>query len=136
MCDMGPPPCLRLDIANGSVLTQCQRRHRRQESASFLRHVEASVPAKLEVHLICDNYTTHKHPRVRTWLARRPRFHLHFTPTYSAWLNQVERWCALITHQAIRRGSVRFGQRPQAPDHHLGRPLQAASQAIHVDRYR
>jgi len=94
-----------LDIAHGSVLTQCKQRHRHQEFLSFLRHIEASVPAELDVHLICDNYATHKHPRVRTWLARRPRFHVHFTPTYSSWLNQVERWFALITNQAIRRGS-------------------------------
>jgi putative transposase len=94
-----------LDIANGSVFTQCKPHHRHQEFLSFLRHIEASVPPQLDVHLICDNYATHKHPRVRSWLARRPRFHLHFTPTYSSWLNQVERWFALITNQAIRRGS-------------------------------
>ena len=94
-----------LDIANGSVFTQCKPHHRHQEFLSFLRHIEASVPPRLDVHLICDNYATHKHPRVRSWLARRPRFHLHFTPTYSSWLNQVERWFALITNQAIRRGS-------------------------------
>ncbi len=63
------------------------------------------MPNHLDVHLICDNYGTHKHARVKAWLARRPRFHLHFTPTYSSWLNQVERWFALITTQAIRRGS-------------------------------
>jgi transposase len=96
-----------LDIANGSVLTQCKANHRHQEFLSFLRHIEANVPAALQVHLVCDNYATHKHARVRTWLARRPRFHLHFTPTYSSWLNQVERWFALITQQSIRRGSFR-----------------------------
>lgn len=94
-----------LDIANGTVLTQCKARHRHQEFLAFLRHIEANVPAQLDVHLICDNYSTHKHARVRAWLARRPRFHLHHTPTYSSWLNQVERWFALITNQAIRRGS-------------------------------
>ena len=94
-----------LDIANGAVLTQCKAKHRHQEFLSFLRHIEANVPQDLDVHLICDNYATHKHPRVRAWLARRPRFHVHFTPTYSSWLNQVERWFALITNQAIRRGS-------------------------------
>jgi len=94
-----------LDVANGSVLTQCKARHRHQEFLSFLRHIEANVPEQLDVHLICDNYSTHKHAKVRAWLARRPRFHLHFTPTYSSWLNQVERWFALITNQAIRRGS-------------------------------
>jgi transposase len=94
-----------LDIANGSVLTQCKPRHRHQEFLGFLRHIESNVPAQLDVHLICDNYGTHKHAKVKAWLALRPRFHLHFTPTYSSWLNQVERWFALITNQAIRRGS-------------------------------
>lgn len=94
-----------LDIANGSVLTQCKPQHRHQEYLSFLRHIEANVPTELDVHIICDNYATHKHPRVRAWLARRPQFHIHFTPTYSSWLNQVERWFALITNQSIRRGS-------------------------------
>ncbi len=94
-----------LDIANGSVITQCKPKHRHQEFLAFLRHIESEVPADLDVHLICDNYGTHKHAKVKAWLARRPRFHLHFTPTYSSWLNQVERWFALITNQAIRRGS-------------------------------
>jgi putative transposase len=94
-----------LDVANGSVLTQCKAHHRHQEFLSFLRHIEANVPQHLDVHLICDNYGTHKHAKVRAWLARRSRFHLHHTPTYSSWLNQVERWFALITQQAIRRGS-------------------------------
>jgi transposase len=94
-----------LDVANGSILSQCKPRHRHQEFLSFLRHIEANVPDHLDVHLICDNYGTHKHAKVRVWLARRPRFHLHFTPTYSSWLNQVERWFALISNQAIRRGS-------------------------------
>jgi putative transposase len=94
-----------LDVANGSVLTQCKPRHRHQEFLAFLRHIETNVPDRLDVHLICDNYGTHKHAKIKSWLARRPRFHLHFTPTYSSWLNQVERWFALITNQAIRRGS-------------------------------
>jgi len=94
-----------LDVANGSVITQCKPRHRHQEFLSFLRYIEASVPAGLNVHLIADNYGTHKHAKVRAWLARRPRFHLHHTPTYASWLNQVERWFGLITQQAIRRGS-------------------------------
>ena len=94
-----------LDVANGTVLTQCKQRHRHQEFLSFLRHIDAAVPAKLDLHLIVDNYATHKHPKVRAWLARHPRFHLHYTPTYSSWLNQVERWFGLITQRAIRRGS-------------------------------
>ncbi len=94
-----------LDVANGTVITQCKPRHRRQEFLAFLRHIERNVPEQLDVHLIVDNHATHKHPRVRAWLARRQRFHLHFTPTYSSWLNQVERWFGIITQRAIRRGS-------------------------------
>jgi putative transposase len=96
-----------LDIASGSVLTECRPRHRHQEFLGFLKRIDEAVPADLDVHLILDNYATHKHARVRAWLAARPRFHLHFTPTYSSWLNQVERWFGLITQQAIRRGSFK-----------------------------
>lgn len=96
-----------LDIANGEVLTQCKKRHRHQEFLSFLRHVDANVPKHLDVHLIIDNYATHKHAKVRAWLAKRPRYHVHFTPTYASWLNQVERWFGLITQQAIRRSSFK-----------------------------
>ena len=94
-----------LDIANGQVLTQCRPRHRHQEFLQFLRHIDANVPADLEVHLVMDNYGTHKHEKVRLWLAQHPRYHVHFVPTYSSWLNQVETWLSLITTKAIRRGS-------------------------------
>jgi len=94
-----------LDIATGAVFTECKSRHRHQEFLSFLRHLDECVPQELDVHLIVDNYATHKHPRVRAWLARRPHYHVHYTPTYSSWLNQVERWFGLITQRAIRRGS-------------------------------
>ena len=96
-----------LDIANGTVLGQCKTRHRHQEFLSFLRHIERNVPENLDVHLVMDNYATHKHPRVRAWFAKRPRFHVHFTPTYASWLNQVERWFGLITQRAIKRGSFK-----------------------------
>ncbi len=96
-----------LNVLDGSVITQCKPRHRHQEFLSFLNHLDHNVPAQLAVHLIADNYATHKHPRVKAWLARHPRYHIHYTPTYSSWLNQVERWFALITQQAIRRGSFR-----------------------------
>jgi transposase len=76
-----------LDVRAGEVLTLCKRRHRHQEFLALLRHIGANVPPDLDVHLILDNYGTHKHPRVRAWLARRPRYHLHFTPTYASWLN-------------------------------------------------
>jgi putative transposase len=96
-----------LDVATGAVFTECKPRHRHQEFLSFLRSLDSCVPAELDVHLVVDNYATHKHPKVRTWLAQRPRFHMHYTPTYSSWLNQVERWFGLITQRAIRRGSFR-----------------------------
>jgi transposase len=96
-----------LDILEGTVITQCKPRHRHQEFLEFLNHLDRNVPPGLDIHLIADNYGTHKHPKVKAWLARHPRFHLHFTPTYSSWLNQVERWFGLITQQAIRRGSFR-----------------------------
>ncbi len=82
-----------------------QTQHRHQEFLSFLRHVDAQVPQDLDVHLICDNDATHKHARIKAWLAKRPRYHMHYTPTYSSWLNQVERWFGLITQRAIRRDS-------------------------------
>ncbi len=94
-----------LDVATGEVLAQCRPRHRHQEFLAFLRHIDRSVPESLDVHLVVDNYATHKHAKVRAWLARRPRYHIHHTPTYASWLNQVERWFGLITQKAIRRGS-------------------------------
>jgi putative transposase len=94
-----------LDIANGQVIAQCKPRHRHQEFLAFLRHLDANTPAALDLHLVVDNYGTHKHAKVRAWITRHPRFHVHHTPTYSSWLNQVERWFGLITQRAIRRGS-------------------------------
>ncbi|MDD2762798.1 MAG: IS630 family transposase [Opitutaceae bacterium] len=96
-----------LDVQSGKVITQCKPRHRHQEFLSFLRHLDEHMPLALDLHLIIDNYATHKHPKVRAWLAAHPRYHLHYTPTYSSWLNQVERWFGLITQQSIRRGSFR-----------------------------
>jgi len=96
-----------LDVASGKVITQCKPRHRHQEFLSFLRHIDANVPRDLDIHLIIDNYATHKHAKVRTWLASHSRYHVHYTPTYASWLNQVERWFGLITQRAIRRGSFR-----------------------------
>jgi putative transposase len=96
-----------LDVASGRVLTRCQPRHRHQEFLGFLKQIEASVPSGLQVHLVVDNYATHKHLKVRRWLAERPRYHVHYVPTYSSWLNQVEIWFHIITQKAIRRGTFR-----------------------------
>lgn len=96
-----------LDLATGEVITQCKKRHRHQEFLQFLNHIEANVPKALDIHLVVDNYATHKHRKVKNWLAARPRYHVHYTPTYSSWLNQVEIWFNIITQKAIRRGSFR-----------------------------
>ena len=96
-----------LDIATGRVISQCRKRHRHEEFLSFLRLIDREVPAELDIHLVLDNYATHKHAKVKQWLAARPRFHLHFTPTYASWLNQVERWFGLLSQRAIKRGSFR-----------------------------
>ena len=94
-----------LDIASGKVIGKCYAQHRHQEFLKFLRLIDGQVPAGMDVHLVLDNYGTHKHPRVRRWLAQHPRYHLHFTPTGASWLNQVERWFATLTRKQIRRGS-------------------------------
>lgn len=96
-----------LDVLSGMVLTDCKPRHRHQEFLAFLRRIDKSVPSRLDIHLIVDNYSTHKHTRVKAWLGRHPRWHIHFIPTYSSWLNQVERFFALVTEKAIRHGSFR-----------------------------
>jgi len=94
-----------LEVATGQVIGQCQRRHRAQEFLKFLEKVDGQLQAEPEVHLVMDNYGTHKTPKVKRWFARRPRYHLHFTPTSASWLNQVERFFAEITRRRIRRGT-------------------------------
>ena len=94
-----------LDVASGKIISRCKPGHRHTEFIAFLRQIDANTPPGLDLHVIVDNYATHKHPKVKVWLARHPRFHFHFTPTYSSWLNQVEIFFGIITKQAIRRGS-------------------------------
>jgi transposase len=96
-----------LDVASGKVIGEVHRRHRSTEFRKFLDGIDAQVPGDLDVPLILDNYGTHKTPLIHRWLLRHPRFHLHFTPTYSSWINQVERWFATLTDKQIRRGSHR-----------------------------
>jgi transposase len=93
-----------LDVLTGKVIGECLPRHRHEEFLKFLRTIDREVPTGLQVHLICDNYATHKHPDVQAWLTKHPRFHLHFTPTSSSWLNLVERWFRELTDKALRRG--------------------------------
>lgn len=99
-----------LEIASGRVIGECHRRHRAVEFRQFLDTVDAATPAELELHLILDNYGTHKTPSIRRWLLRHPRFHLHFTPTGSSWINLVERWFATLTQRQLRRGVHRSTQ--------------------------
>lgn len=96
-----------LDIASGQVIGKCYGRHRTAEFGKFLDEIEAAVPRELDVHLVMDNYVTHKTSMIRRWLAKRPRWHVHLTPTSSSWLNQVERFFALLTDKKIRRGVYR-----------------------------
>lgn len=94
-----------LNVATGNVIGKCYQRHRAQEFRRFLDHVDASVPSDLSVHLILDNYSSHKSPTIHRWLLRHPRFHLHFIPTHSSWLNLIERWFGLLTQRQIKRGA-------------------------------
>jgi transposase len=96
-----------LDVATGQVIGKLKRRHRSAEFISFLRHIDSVVPEDLDIHLILDNYGTHKTAKVQHWLARHPRFHCHFTPTYSSWINLVERFFAALTEHQLRRGTHR-----------------------------
>jgi transposase len=93
-----------LDVKSGKVIGECHRRHRATEFRTFLDAIDHNVPAALDIHLILDNYSTHKTPMIRRWLTKRPRFHVHFTPTSSSWLNLVERWFATLTQKQLRRG--------------------------------
>ena len=93
-----------LSMLDGKVIGECMPRHRHQEFIRFLNTIDVETPAALDLHIIADNYATHKHPRVKSWLTRHPRFHLHFIPTSSSWANMVERWFRDITDKRIRRG--------------------------------
>ena len=93
-----------LNVAEGKLIGTCMPRHRHQEWIKFLMQIDEQTPAELDLHLIADNYATHKHPKVKSWLKRHPRFHMHFIPTSSSWLNLVERWFREITDKRIRRG--------------------------------
>ena len=98
------------NTADGTVISSLHRRHRTIEFKKFLTKIDDQVPDDLDVHLVCDNYGTHKSPAIKKWLASHPRFHMHHTPTYSSWLNQVERWFAYLTADLLRRGDHRSVQ--------------------------
>lgn len=94
-----------MNVLDGTIISTCQPRHRHQEWIKFLNLIKASVPAGKDIHLICDNYATHKHPKVKAWAKRNPRFHFHFTPTSASWLNMIERFFRDLSEKALKRGS-------------------------------
>jgi transposase len=94
-----------MNVLDGSIISQCHPRHRHQEWLKFLKLIKSQVPPDREIHLICDNYATHKHPKVQAWAAKHPRFHFHFTPTGASWLNMVERFFRDLSEKALKRGS-------------------------------
>lgn len=121
-----------LNVFNGAVLAECKLFHRHQELLAFLQMIDESVLGEFDIHRIVDNYVTHSHPKVRAWLAAKPRWNMHFISTYSSWLNQIERFFGLITNQAIRR-SVLLGQGFDQQDRSLCDYLQADMQALRMD---
>jgi len=94
-----------MNVSDGTVISRCQKRHRHQEWLKFLNVIKSNVPSDKDVHLICDNYATHKHAKVRAWAKNNPRFHFHFTPTSASWLNMVERFFRDLSERALKRGS-------------------------------
>jgi transposase len=123
-----------LDVATGQVIGKCYPRHRATEFRRFLDEIEARVPKDLDVHLVMDNYATHKTPLIRDWLLKRPRWHVHLTPTSSSWLNQVERFFALITERKIRRGIHRSVVALRADITSLHRRTQRQPQTLPLDQ--
>lgn len=103
-------PFAALNIEDGAVIASSHRRHRAAEFKKFLAKIDQNVPGHLDIHVICDNYGTHKHPTVNTWLTQYPRFHMHFTSTYSSWINQVERLFAEVTRDLLQRSDHRSVQ--------------------------
>ena len=124
------------NIADGTVISQLRRHHRAAEFKKFLARIDKAVPAGLEVHLVCDNLATHKTPVIQAWLARHPRFRLHFTPTGSSWINQVERWFGYLTDQMIRRGVHKSVQALEADIRAWIETLEPESPALHLDQDR
>ena len=124
-----------LDTAKGTVTHAVSAASSASGISGFLRQIEKNVPPELDVHVIVDNYATHKHPRVKRWLAARPRFHVHFTPTYASWLNQVEIWFNRITQQAIRRGTFRSVKELVAKIDQFVQTSNSQRPALRLDRH-
>ena len=123
------------DIGSGSVIAKHYRRHRHQEFLRFLKLIDTAVPAGLDLHLVLDNYATHKTPEVKKWLLRHPRFHLHFTPTSGSWLNLVERWFAELTNRKLRRSAHR-SHRTRSRRPKVDQRVERRPQALRLDQDR
>ena len=134
--DLTGPGWARKRCANGEVFGLCQERHRHQEWLKFLRLIDQTIPPDLELHVICDNSSTHKHDRVQRWVERHPRFHMHFTPTSSSWLNTVDRFFRDLTQNRLRRGVFRDVKELITAIGDLHRSPQPEPQADHLDRPR
>ena len=124
------------NTADGTVISSLHRRHRTIEFKKFLTKIDSQVPQHLDVHLVCDNYGTHKSPAIKKWLAARPRFHMHHTPTYSSWINQVERWFAYLTDDLLRRSDHRSVQSLGERHPRMGQCLERESETVHLDQDR
>ena len=125
-----------LNVLTGKVLGQCHGRHRHQEFLKFLRHLDRAFPRDLTLHVILDNYATHKHNAVRKWLTTHPRFKLHFTPTGASWLNLVESWFSKLTQQRLRRGVFCSVQELVVAIKDYVTPSQCRPEAVRVEHYR
>jgi transposase len=125
-----------LDVKAGTIVGKCMARHRASEFRKFLDEIERNVPANLDVHIVMDNYATHKTKPIRNWFAKRPRWHVHFTPTSASWINQVERFFALLTRARFETRRVPLGRRTRKSDQGLHRRYQYRSQAVPLDQDR
>jgi transposase len=125
-----------LDVASGFIIGKCYKRHRAVEFLKFLKEIDAQVPEGLDVHIVMDNYATHKTPKIKAWLARRPHYYVHFTPTSASWINQVERWFAELTRKAdpARCPHLRAAARSRHP--YIHRPAQQKPEALQMDEIR
>jgi transposase len=118
------------------VIGKCYKRHRATEFLDFLKRIDAAMPEGPDVHLVMDNYATHKTPKIKAWLARRPHWHVHFTPTSASWINQVERWFAELTRKQLQRGVHRSTARTRGRHHRLHCGAQRKSQTLQMGQIR
>jgi transposase len=125
-----------LDVASGFIIGKCHKRHRAVEFLKFLKEIDAQIPEGLDVHIVMDNYATHKTPKIKAWLARWPHYHVHLTPTSASWINQVERWFAELTRKQIQRGCPHIRQAARGRHPYLHRTTQQKPEGLQMDHVR